>query len=179
MARFYSTHLGKTLKDAVDRVASEPVNRALTLYDEIEVSRATATQAIALAAAAFDSSKSNPAIRALACTTVHEALEHVSKLVARAARVESLAEDKLSLGTVDHFVSQVVSVVWDVLGEEHEDLAEAIDRGVRERVRIPLDGMRGRIEDSEAPLRQGVRLILTEEVDDDGEPEETRDVAAG
>jgi len=113
----------------------------VSLYEELAVTRASAQKALALCQPLFDAeleAKLVPETKALMLQMMHTAMNGVRDMVTAAARVESMANDRVSIKVIDLIVKQIIAAVYDVCGHENAVLAEAIEASINDRVRLPL-----------------------------------------
>jgi len=159
---FYSKFLGPTLAKALTEVASEPLTKQTAIYDELALARATAQQAVKMAAIALEPPPGiviDDATKRGALALIMEVVGQVSILVERAAKIEASASDKLSLRAVDAFVVQIVRIIAEELGSEYQALAEKICGRIKTDIRVPLDAMRGKTAGAaETAARSAVQI---------------------
>ncbi len=139
---YYSKYLGPKLKDRIEELLNKPHDEQVALYEELALARATAAEALLLAAPLWDgtqSEKLNPDVRALMVQTLSQAMNNVKDLVLAASRIEKEAGDKVSIKVINLIVLQIISAINDVCGTENLDIAKAIEAAIEEKVRLPLN----------------------------------------
>lgn len=147
VSAYYSKHLGKSLAAAFDAQLRRAPSELLSLYEEIGVMRVAATQALALASVAFDNPQAGAASKAAAAQLVMDAMSQVAGLVERAAKIESMSEDKISIKSGIRLIDQIIRILHDVLGDENNDVIKLISEKINAEVRVPLEAVRGHKED--------------------------------
>lgn len=143
MPTFYSKRLGPTLAKAVLELSAKPLNEQAAMYEELALMRAAAGEAVKLASAALESPVADESMRAAAVGIILNAMNQVTLVIERLAKIEANAQDKLSLRSIDAFIVQMTAIMAEVLGEEHEEMAAVITDRIKSEIRVPLDGLRG------------------------------------
>ena len=113
------------------------------MYEELALMRAAAGEAVKLASAALESPVADESMRAAAVGIILNAMNQVTLVIERLAKIEANAQDKLSLRSIDAFIVQMTAIMAEVLGEEHEEMAAVITDRIKSEIRVPLDGLRG------------------------------------
>jgi hypothetical protein len=142
LPKFYSKYLGPKLKDKIQELLEAPHDEQIALYEELAIARSNACQALKLAQPLWDekqSKKLEPETKALILSTVNDAMDHVKDMVLAASRVEKDAADKVSVKVLNLVVMQIVYAINDVCGTENLKIAQAIERAIDERVRLPMN----------------------------------------
>lgn len=140
MSTFYSKHLGPKLSERVRELLDHPHDVQISLYEELAVARANACEALKLAQPLFDEkTKLNPETRSLIIDTLGTAMTNVKELVLAASRLEKDAGDKVSVKVINLVVMQIVMAINDVCGTKHLGIAQAIEKAIDERVRLPMN----------------------------------------
>ncbi len=128
----YSKHLGKTLKACFADFLGAPHGEQTQLYEELALARSMTLESVKLFEAAMASNVDRT--KALAYSLLKDALNHVRDMCLAVSRIEKEAADKVSLGTIDLFVVQVIRAVGRVVDESTTKL---IEKEIRDTVRLP------------------------------------------
>ena len=149
MSSAYLQCVGPTLKEKLTELLNKPHDEQVALYEELAVARAAAAQALKLASPIFEPKKSltpevatlaeDPQFKALALSTLKDAMTTVKDLVVAASKIEKDAEDKVSVKVINLFVIQILRAIESVLGADHDDLLRKIQKAIDEQVRMPLN----------------------------------------
>lgn len=122
----YSLRATEKLKQLLERLESAPDDRK-SLADEIDVARAFATEAVALADRAVNST--NPdgtpkqiaeSVKVTAIKIAQEALTHVALLIEKHAKVTAMSDGTLDATQVRALLDQVVRCVQQRVTSEEE-----------------------------------------------------------
>lgn len=140
---YYSKFLGEPLAALADKFASQTPLEAIQIHEEVAVIRAAATKALQFAAAAFQSEKSTDATKLVATQLIISTMTQVSQVVERAAKIEAMADDKISVKSAVKLIDQIIRVMHDVLGDENNDVIKLIADRITAEVRMPLESVRG------------------------------------
>jgi len=154
---FYSKSLGPTLASVMAEMQARPMLERMRVDEEISLARAALGEQIKLVNVCMDpplvplpdgtmrTVQISDATRALAFTSMQNGISAVVTLVEKAARIESLSADKLSLSALDSLVIQITRVIGETLGDSPEMIQKAIliEQRIASEVRLPLDAMRG------------------------------------
>jgi len=162
MHGYYSQNLGPTLAAKIEELANRPHEKQIQLYEEIAVARLAALEAIKLASPVLEGREGvTDTLRAMTQELLRAALGQVQNLVEAAARIEKMSEDKISLTVVNLIVTQMTRAVYDVLGDEHIDLAKRIDARLQADVHMPAVDRGGRLDEHAhvAILSKGAELL--------------------
>jgi len=134
---FYSRQLNRTLQEAVESQLEMAPREQLALFEELALMRLTAQRTVSMWNAAVETGK--PETEQMAVALMVEALKNVEHMCTAAARVESTAADKVSIHTLKAFVSQIVRIAYETMGEEHVELARKFEKLVREEIKLPSE----------------------------------------
>lgn len=148
MSAGYLQHVGPTLKKQLEHFLSKPHDEQVSLYEELAVARATATQALKLASPLFEDQTNatpemkkllnDPAFKALALSTLNDAMGRVKDLVVAASKIEKDAEDKVSVKVINLFILQILRAIESVVGDDRELLMK-INDAIDTQVKMPLN----------------------------------------
>lgn len=127
MPKFYSQVLSKTLRERFDGLMSAPHREMISLFEELALTRAAASENIRMASAILDAEKMPVEARRLALGAIQESCSAVSEMVERLAKVEQLLDkDSVSVNVIDLYVKQIVRAVYSACGADHQDIAQRI-----------------------------------------------------
>lgn len=135
----YDQWLGKTLREKVTEFVSQPHDDAVSLYNELALTRSVASDAIALYSAALDGEDVDITTKAQAGMVMNAALDSVKDLVLACSKIEKDAEDKVSMKVVYLFMIQITQAIHKATGGD-EKLALKIDAQIKQDVRLPKAG---------------------------------------
>lgn len=144
MPRFYRRNLTNTLLSVVSEDDCSPAE-AVSLYEELALTRVAVGEAVTLYNAAFEArAKCDPKDHAKLDSVCHgaagmmiEGFKHVEHFCTAIARIEAVSKDKINIHTLHGCMRQVVRLMYEVCGEEHQALAEKFETLVKTQVVIP------------------------------------------
>lgn len=136
MGRFYSKHLGPTLKKQLEEFLEGTHDEQVQLYEELAMSRTMAVQAVKLAGAALENGRVDGDGKGLAIDVVQRSLSLVKDFVLAAAKLENDSKNTVTLRALDLFITQILRSIHVVLKDD-EEKAMMIEAHVRENVRLP------------------------------------------
>jgi hypothetical protein len=106
----------------------------LSLLEELSLMRVLAGDTVALYDAAVGTEKTE--LVANAGMLLRDALRQVADMCEKAARVDALAKDKISIHHLSFVVNQIVRIAAEVFGDDTTRAAQ-FEQLIRERVRLP------------------------------------------
>jgi hypothetical protein len=154
----YSKYLSKTLAEKLEDFANLSHSEAVSLYEELAVARTAAVQSLQLAGPVLEGKVKDEQTSALAMSCLRSSMDHVKELCLAISRIEKDAEDKLSLGAVHLFTTQIVRAIYRVCGEDVE-LAKKIEAEIRNNVRVPDAGVAPNVSGTAVTPDQMVQMM--------------------
>lgn len=151
LPRFYKRQMSKTLTAFVQECMESPPHEQLNLYEELALMRHAAQQAVAMYSACEslpDAPSDTPQGKARAQATsmatemMKTALRDVAEMTQKAASIDAVSRDKISIHHIAFVISQITRIMHRVLAE-HQDLAEELEREIRRQVQLPTGGATG------------------------------------
>lgn len=150
LPRLYARAMTKTLRERVDDQLAATHDQQIELYEELALMRESATESVrmyALVAERIDEIRERgeevPAKLAQArdhsAALMAEHLEKVKEYALGIARVRSLTKEKLTSHALYGVVHQVARMMYEVCGEEHEDIARRLESRMRQEITLPGD----------------------------------------
>ena len=138
---FYSARAGASLKERLEAMSKQEPGKRHSLADEVDLARLTCEQAVKLFDAAhFGAIPATPETQAAAQSVLRGALDHVSEIVAKAARVRAVSLDTVDVEQLHYIVEQVVIILEDEVAAISRD---AVDRVTARMRNIKLPERRG------------------------------------
>lgn len=134
---FYAARVGASLKDRLEEMSRMEPGRRHCLADEVDLARLTCEQAVAtFEAACFREQKASPELQAAAVATLRCAIDHVSDVVSKAARVRQTSLETVDVEQLAFIVEQVVIATEEIVtpmqgGREACDMLTARLRGIK------------------------------------------------
>lgn len=142
LPRFYRSRLSKTLSEAVEQSLALAPHEQLNLFEELAVVRQVTGDAVELwscAKQAVVDQPNNPQLQELLAATeiqLREAIGYTREIAEGAARIYAMCKDKLTPHNLQATVNQMVRIMHEVCGTEHQDLAEKFESAVATQVRV-------------------------------------------
>jgi len=134
LPKFYSKRLGPTLTARLEELTGAAPSEQLSLLEELSLMRVLAGDTVALYDAAVGTEKTE--LVANAGMLLRDALRQVADMCEKAARVDALAKDKISIHHLSFVVNQIVRIAAEVFGDDTTRAAQ-FEQLIRERVRLP------------------------------------------
>jgi hypothetical protein len=128
---FYSRVLNKTLQQAVEDSLGQGPEEQVAIFEELSLMRLAALDAVKLFSASQESK--NVETRQAAAVLMRSAIHEVVKTAEAAARVNSLASDKVSVHNIKHVAAQITRIAHECMDL---DQAKQFERLVRQRVKV-------------------------------------------
>ena len=132
--RFYSKHLTKTLKKALERSLKQAPSRQLSLFEELALMRDAAGQTVALYSGALESG--NTELITAATMLMRDALNDVRTMCESASRIAAASDAVMPIHNMVFIVQQVTKIIYNVLGDEGQEQAEAIAQALNNELLI-------------------------------------------
>jgi len=139
---FYGQQLGPTLKVYLEKSLDLDPSEQLSVLQELGLMRHRATSAVGLYSAAVEalSGKDTDTAReavSSAADMMASALRDVAEMARVASLIRASNDDKIDAAGLNVFIQQVLRIIFWHLGD-HPDIAKAIERDMREEIRMPV-----------------------------------------
>jgi hypothetical protein len=144
MPLFYSSRLTKTLEARLVEMEGHE-NDELQLREELHLTRVAAGEVVERFGQALelkelandDATKAKAAdLVELAGSAMCDVLKDVQEACLNATKVEALMAGKFSPRTMRTIIAQIVKIAWLCCGEEHQDIAERMERMIHEEIKV-------------------------------------------
>lgn len=159
MSLFYSSVLGKTLKERVEEALEQPPHELMSAQEELALIKDQCRNVVQLYAGVVEAhalGKVDLETVVKAGGMLNEACAFVIEQVERVQKIDSQAPDKVPVRHLAHVVAQLCRIMWEVCGEDHVDIAHEFERLVREEVRLPKSGEQAAQEDGKGGVNVNV-----------------------
>ena len=130
MPEFYQRFVGPTLKAKLEEVAAEGDEQRLSLANEVDTSRVLCGEAMRLYDACISAKELKEEQRLKVANVLREALDHVSGLVERMAKVEAMKSDKISVQNVAWFAEKITRIILEEVEPVSADCARRVVRRI-------------------------------------------------
>ena len=127
---FYSQKLRGSLAKAVEHALSQPVEEQLSLLEELALCRAMTSEVIVITEAAIDA---NAKAKDAAIMLAIELIKHVGELAHKAAQIDRITSDKISIHDLNAFLHQIVRIAYATIPEPQ---ARKFERRLRDEVKV-------------------------------------------
>lgn len=165
---FYTKHLTRTLKAQVGEMLGLDPDEQVSLYEELALTRHVASQFVLLYGAAVDTGKQETIM--IAANGMVEALQNVERICSAANKIKEKQKERFSIHDLNYVIEQLVRIMYEVCGTEHDDLARKFKEMVDEHVSVPVGGVKGtslRPDETATELDASIPLYEDEDEDDE------------
>lgn len=137
LPEFYKGRLSKTLQEHIDSQLNADVDEQLNLLQELALMRSLCGDALEMHRLAEEKGKDD--LKLNAAVLIRDALNEVRVMCDTAVKVETARKDSVSPLKLKQIVHQIVRIMYEVCGDEHEHLARDVEEKVRDQIRVPAD----------------------------------------
>ena len=140
LRQYYARNAGQKLREVLQQMTEHEADRH-SLAGEVDLARVQCQRAVAIYEATIldEGQDASPKLKGQAAKALRDSLTHVSQLVERAAKVDTLRATVGSAEAVEFVVAQLSSIVQRVLGEEHPELARRMMDEI-DSIHVPKEG---------------------------------------
>lgn len=180
MSKWYSRKIGPKLAEVLQSAGKFAQDEVLNVNEEIALMREACGTFIEIHSALVESNAKPEAIATSAMGMMH-ALQQVVEVCTKAQKANDKAK-MFTPGDLRGFAAQITACIWEVLGEDYNDMAAQIVNLIEERVQIPQEKDAARyaptsLKSADTAVRELDDTVPyvpddddnTEEVGDDGE----------
>lgn len=154
---FYSRRAGPTLKARLEELREANPSERHSLADEVDLARLIAERNVQIYEAAVLENKGSDELKAEASACLRAALNHVSDLVSKAAKVHAVSNSVIELEHIDYIIAQMTRAIEEEVAEYDRVLADRlIDR--LGKIKLP-EGRATEAEDTAHAVREALKNI--------------------
>ena len=154
---WYSRRAGPILKDRLEEMRQANPSERHSLADEVDLARLIAERNVQIYEAAVLEGKGSEELKAEASTALRSALNHVSDLVSKAAKVHAVSNSVIELEHIDYIVQQMTRAIEEEIAEQDRVLADRLIERLG-KIKLP-EGKEKGAEDTAQAVRAALRGI--------------------
>lgn len=138
---FYRKHISESLGKAISEQIGLDPDEQVQLYEELALIRHVASNFVKLYGAAVETGDQNTIC--MAGAGMVEALNNVEAICSAAAKIQQKQRDRFSIHDLKYVVNKLTRMLYDVCGDEHQDIAERFKLMVDEKLALPTGYQQG------------------------------------
>ena len=133
---WYTRRAGQKLKDAISELKEQSPDERHSLADEIDLARLIAERSVRIYDATVIEGQGSDDLKAAATAGLRGALNHVTDIVSKAARVHSVSSSVIELEHIDYVVQQVNRIIEEQVTDVDKALADRIVEAIA-NIKLP------------------------------------------
>lgn len=154
---WYSRRAGPILRERLEELRSANPSERHSLADEVDLARLIAERNVQIYEAAVLEGKGSDELKAEASAALRAALNHVSEIVSKAAKVHAVSNSVIELEHIDYIVVQMTRAIEEEIAEVDRALADRLIARLGS-IKLP-EGKESGAEDTAQAVRAALREI--------------------
>lgn len=157
---WYTRRAGPILRERLEELRTAAPDERHSLADEVDLARLMAQRNVAIYDTVVLDGKGSDELQAMATAGLRGALNHVSEIVSKAARVHVVSSTVIELEHIDYVLQQVTRIIEEEVADKDKAIADAVINRIAE---IKLPEQRGAVdaEDTARELRSALSEMDT------------------
>lgn len=152
---WYARRAGPVLRERLEEMRAAAPDERHSLADEVDLARLLAERNVAIYDAVVVQGKGSDDLKTAATAGLRSALNHVSDIVGKAARVHAVSSTVVELEHIDYVLQQVVRIVEEQVAAVDKKLADGVIDALGD-IKLPEDRVGEDAEETARRLRDAL-----------------------
>ena len=152
MSSWYAKRAGPILQERLTELRESSPDERHSLADEIDLARLIAERSVCIYDNTVLQDKGSPELKAAATDSLRSSLDHVTDIVAKAARVHAVSSSVVELEHIDYILAQVARLIEEEVSSVDKKLADVVLEKLK-MIKLPVG------KSGEADAEDNARLL--------------------